>query len=975
MVTEPTPTTARPIGRLFRIAVSAGIDAAVKLHILRGDDLECRDENGFTPLLIAASRNRASVCRLLISAGANVYAIDSAGRDVLTIARECGAFAAVEAIAAYLANHGTGRTQAAKGSQSASGAGLTTSECESLHASPDGKTCSATGALPSHSPNQALRQDSSTETVPAPVAVGSKSSAKVAGDSLPKNITSIERTLNRSGSDDEVSSTIEIATVVGGAVYEVDARQCVEEPAVFLPENSGALANHLSPSGKPNGPISQLGDDSSVDQLTFGDWEAVETLEPPRDNRSVALSAAERQRQIDVHTPIDHSAAWDDFEAFLPESAEPLRNASDRGFGESLRALILRGLREGSVPTVAVEDAFSARGDGDERDLRAEAALGFILGDMGAEQDERLEFQSVIPSENFKVVVDPVETDHEEAEVDGAVLHFEELLSDRNDPFRIYHRVAVKYSLLSSEHETELAQQMEGAVERALDALANWPLGMSHLLGAMRKAIDTSNLSSLIVLRGGDSDEINQDADTDDNDDASTEADLDASLRSSDEQAKESDEDASTAVADAPNELLAGIQALVLQSADGAMSPQLRYELGRLRFRRPFLMGLADVVKGDHHPSASAYKDAIAELIHYRDRMAQANLRLVMDIARRRMHSGLSLEDLIQEGNIGLLKAVDRFDWRRGFRFSTMAIWWIKQQIGRAIFDMALEIRLPVHIHEKVSRARREIESLERTRGNTISLQERAAVSNMTADRFEVAARALSEPLSIDEAQEAGCFESEEVDQSFVRMAIRDDERLVDAMLAKLKKKDAQVLRLRFGIGVPEALTLEQIGEILGVTRERVRQIEAAAVRKLSSPHHRDALSRALGKVPPQRGAQSKEGGVQVAGDAPPESGPAAHSQEPSSTPHLWAEGNVIRQADAIRPSSLDGAASPISAFMQRLLDAARDLGVPVAEDLSGSKASFIFGEIDWRDRKGRKLIRDLLGAGFTWQPGKGYRQ
>ncbi len=245
----------------------------------------------------------------------------------------------------------------------------------------------------------------------------------------------------------------------------------------------------------------------------------------------------------------------------------------------------------------------------------------------------------------------------------------------------------------------------------------------------------------------------------------------------------------------------------------------------------------------------------------------------------------------------------------------------------------------------------------------------------MTPDKFELAARALSEPLSIEGAQQVGYLKSEESDEPFACMSEGDDARLVEEILKKLKPKDAEVLRLRFGIGVLEALTLEQIGEILGVTRERVRQIEAAAMQKLSSPFSRETLMKALGRVQPQRKRQSDDEEARTKSNASHKNSAKTRSNESKSTREIAKDVDSARWTNvmsALPPEEVD---RPISASMQRLLDAARELGVRVTQDPSGSNAGFIFSEIDHRDSKGRKLIRDLLGTGFTWQPGIGYRR
>lgn len=996
-MTAPERGIVRPIGRLFRIAVSAGIETAVKLHISRGDDLECRDEKGLTPLMIAASRNRAGVCSLLMDAGANVSAVDSGGRDALTIARECGAFAAAETIAEYVANREAVQARPTEISKSVDDTELPTPVPGGLDVSGDRKMDGAADSPSADSVHGVSREALASLAPTNGVARGKASLANLAGDIAPirrsegnAELTSISSTIGSEASHGETvppmcppigrtlnqagPPAVEAVMAGGGDFRESDAQQSNKELPPLLSPTSNAQAGSCEPSDElSDGSNSLDRENRPLVELTFGDWEIVEITEPPRDDPTVAMSAAERQRRIDSHTPIDHSAVWDDFEVFLPESAKPQPRANDQGFRESLRELLLRALREGSVPRVAIEDAMSSRADGEERDLHAETALEFVLEDMGAEVDERLEFSSAIPSENFKVFVHPVETEGEEAEVDEAILHFEDLLSDKNDPLRIYHRAAVKHSLLSAEQEIDCARKMEHAISRALDALAKWPLGLDRLLAETHKAAGTTQLSTIVATRGGDSDDLDQDTDLDELADAIP--DLEADLQEIHAQAELVDKEESPGAVDDPIEILASIQSMAAESVAGTTAVPLRHELGRLRFRRPFLIRLEGVAKGDTHPGASAYRSAIAELIHYRDHMMQANLRLVMDIARHRMHSGLRLEDLIQEGNLGLLKAVDRFDWRRGFRFSTMAIWWIKQQIGRGIFDTALEIRLPVHIHQKISRGRRETESFEHMRGKPASLSERATICNMTPHKFELAARALSEPLSIEGAQQIGYLKSEESDEPFARMSADDDARLVEKILTKLKTKDAEILRLRFGIGVPEALTLEQIGEILGVTRERVRQIEAAAMKKLSSPFSREALMKAMGRVPPQRKTQSDDDEARTKSNVSRKNSTKARSNESASTLDLAKDADSACWTNVMPVPRSEEAARPISASMQRLLDAARELGVRVTQDPSGSNADFIFSEIDHCDRRGRKLIRDLLGTGFTWQPGIGYRR
>lgn len=973
----------RPIGKLFKIALSAGIEAAVKLHIARGDDLECRDGSGLTPLMIAASRNRSGVCKLLLSAGADVHAVDAGGRDALTIARECSAMAAAEAILAVLdqrsaavvplaVTHPVGaaeqsRPAIAKGdpgiSAEAEPKAVTASD-EQLHSRSASKSSAEGCAQLKSAPGEAAEVSPSPSFVAEPEPTSPAHSSN--GCDLIKAIAPLPNTLSVTAGDGNARNSCVLRPI---------AKQ-----QLLVPQQSGTYTSRGEPGCEQRDTSETLdGECEPLVGLTFGDWEAAEMSVPPSDNPIVAAAEAARQRRIDSHTAIDQDASWDDFEALLPESAKPPPRVQDQVFGEALRELLLRGVREGSVPRVAIEDAFSGRHDGEERNPQGEAALERVLGDMGVEIDERLELPSANPSENFEVYVDPVETSDEEPVIDDAILHFEEQFNDRNDPFKLYHRAVVRVPLLSAEQETDLARKMEAAVSGVLDALARWPGGLNHLLDEVRKAeAGISSLSNIVVSRDSDSDDVESNGDIDVGvidgnvsaiSDFETDDDEDASYLGL------IDGDGSAEAAGDPIDIFNHIHVLVAESTVEGTPSALRQELGRLRFRRPFLISLDDLAAGDCHSASFAYRHSIAELIRYRDQMAQANLRLVMDIARRRMNSGLSIEDLIQEGNLGLLKAVDRFDWRRGFRFSTMATWWIRQQIGRGICDSALAIRLPVHMHERVSRRRQEIQSLERMRGKQSTLGEKAAICGLAPEKFELAARAFSDPLSIDEVQQEGWFESEEADGPFAHLATREEARVIDALLARLKRKDAEVLRWRFGIGIPDARTLDQIGGLLGVTRERVRQIEGKAMRKLCSSPYVTPLAEALGRSPPQRKTATDEDEVPIGDEASPKSATTVRSGEAASPPETASRiaGADLTDVTSMPVRSLPG--DQVSAHMQRLLDLAQELGVPVSQDPSESSSDLVFGEIEPVDRKSRRLIRDLLEQGFTWQAGIGYRR
>jgi RNA polymerase primary sigma factor len=230
-------------------------------------------------------------------------------------------------------------------------------------------------------------------------------------------------------------------------------------------------------------------------------------------------------------------------------------------------------------------------------------------------------------------------------------------------------------------------------------------------------------------------------------------------------------------------------------------------------------------------------KDAVQQFV-------LANLRLVVSIAKRYVGRGLSLLDLIQEGNIGLMRAVQRYDWRRGHRFSTHATWWIRQAISRAVADKGRAIRLPVYVNTALNRVRRERQRLVQELGRDPTEQELADVLGMDVERLHELEAAPGTPISLelpvgeDEEQELGDVLADETSTSPEEVATTRTmkQEVQDVLDDVLTPRERLVLQLRFGLGNGHTYPLEQVGRQLGITRERVRQIEAGALAKLRHP-------------------------------------------------------------------------------------------------------------------------------------------
>ncbi len=262
-----------------------------------------------------------------------------------------------------------------------------------------------------------------------------------------------------------------------------------------------------------------------------------------------------------------------------------------------------------------------------------------------------------------------------------------------------------------------------------------------------------------------------------------------------------------------------------------------RLEAGREARRRLSQMN-------GYNPELRAQLEAIVQDgTAAREHLIKANTRLVVSIAKKYMGSGVHFLDLIQEGNLGLMKAVEKFDYTRGYRFSTYATWWIRQTITRAIADQGRTIRVPVHMSDRIRRLYKTARRLEQENGRKPTTEEIAAEMDIDPRKVQWMLRVSWRPLSLErpvgeeEDSELGSFIEDDTTptptQSVSNNLLREE---VEAVLSTLTPREARILRLRFGLNNGECYTLEEVGQKFGLTRERIRQIEGKALRRLRHP-------------------------------------------------------------------------------------------------------------------------------------------
>jgi len=552
---------------------------------------------------------------------------------------------------------------------------------------------------------------------------------------------------------------------------------------------------------------SARGDDGAeAETFELSAWESYAEPLPPVAIETFVTEASDLQRKISEHVVVDTDEEWADIEILLPNLRR--RSALTPEQRVATESLLQEGLDRGWL----MREQFRMSVFDEDAELRPEFAriLTFIAEELGI----------FVADDYYREIPPSIEAagENEEEDVASAVELLGDLVSDEHDPLQMYLGEIRRTTSdpITREEEQLLGRTIEKGMGIALRAIASDDETRNELRRLFREMTKNPSVAAHIAERGSTGNEEEVPGLEPPPGTPSCEA----------------------ARVDTVAYLLSQIDAPPF--VDDAMAAR-RVSVKLLTHMRE----RADV------RTRALIDEGLSVISDAQRQFTVANLRLVAFIAYKYRYSSLDLLDLIQEGNLGLMRAVTRFDYQKGFKFSTYASWWIRQAIMRAIADQSRTIRLPVHLVEtvnKIARAQRELDADLRSASDLGAI---AARAELPLSKVEKWAKLIPEPLAIDALMEAEMDEDSDVrsleDDRSLRFAEMVEESSVrdrlQQVLALLGPREERVLRLRFGFDGEEEWTLEEVGRLLNLTRERIRQIESKAIKALRRPSKRGILS------------------------------------------------------------------------------------------------------------------------------------
>jgi len=514
-------------------------------------------------------------------------------------------------------------------------------------------------------------------------------------------------------------------------------------------------------------------DAEPVEEADTGGWLAETDVPTPESDLSLTMTVAAVQDQISHHHVARPEDAWGSADISIPLGKRLGRPAAVLPRG--VESLFASAMGIGRISEAWLERALPAAG------LEQLRLVRNVLDAAGVEVEPAGFWNKAVPP--------PARRDRAGAdEVQDAVDLLANLIEDNLEPFDIYRTMTDGLAAFGRDEEERLFRTLGDARRALMQAL-------NAGRGALLEWIEAEEVDEAYAEAGAD-------------------------------EADDEDEDDGEGVSAADQTDL--LRFLDPPAAGGNETVAPPYAAFARLLESGAVGGISETVIGPVRKALFRYGQA-------RDRIAGANLKLVPWLARRYRRHGLPLMDLVQEGNMGLLRAIDRFDPSRGNRFSTYAVWWIRQSMTRAIADQARIIRVPVHMMEtvrQVDRARRELEAGGHGQVTAGDLAEKLF---MPLDKVRKVLGVVPDPVSL-EAVSCGDIEDRDLASPFDTVAAAGLHAITERVLSGLNPREERVLRMRFGIGLDSDHTLEEVGQQFDVTRERIRQIEAKALRLLKHP-------------------------------------------------------------------------------------------------------------------------------------------
>ena len=576
----------------------------------------------------------------------------------------------------------------------------------------------------------------------------------------------------------------------------------------------GGKRRHTDGRVSKDGTASKPPDDDN-DVLDLSGWQEEAETEAPPDDLSSAAEAAALQETLSRHRPIDTDENWDDVEIDLPELEHLGRRHSRIGTEtrNAVRILVVDALRYGHIDQERVGRVLDEDDDIDDtRRAEIESNLHVVLGELGVVINDE-------PSANDTIAEITDEDEDEFGDLAAEAIDFLSALQSANaDPIVPYAK-SLPNELLTRDDEGTLGREVEEGMREVLDTIASSPMVVAKLLSDVRSVIagntEAKKLFDTVSTEGGN--------------EAFRSGEAIVGLRN----------ERVVGVPTTPEtswSLLRTIVELCQRShVDRAALASRLFDAGLSAEYRAELRHVAEEDCACEN-AAARIQAGLARVERAKQRFVESNLKLVIWVARK--YRAMTLADRIQEGNIGLIKAVDKFEYRRGFRFSTYATWWIRQSISRAIADFDRIIRLPVHVTESLRKVERAQVVAYARDGREFDVDAIAALAELPADLVIKMLAIPEDPLSMDAPEildEVLAIVDEGTPSAEEAVLDAQTQKLIQEQVNGLNSREATVIRMRFGIDCEEH-TLEEVGKEFGVTRERIRQIEAKALRKLRHP-------------------------------------------------------------------------------------------------------------------------------------------